>query len=348
MLSTLGSSQTAHPQMSIIPCQTPDDVTRLRDAIQRDLRLRKIRSTEASTPSSTSPANGSGSSHVQYPGVLSTLASFLRPGVSNGSTAPVLPVPPIPDPFVDYSPSDVALILALFGWTVEQKPHPSSAPSSRHGSRASSIAPSTISGTPRPATPVADLRAQRTNSAVSHPPPDRQLRAVPGSKNPPSGHGDILICQLCQRRVGTWSFLPSPSSSQPDPFASSFAIDPKDTKAFDVLSEHMTYCPFIDPLAGTDPLLSSDDHSEAVVQSQLLPGWKLVFATLVKAPTPTGIPLPDDNGNDGLEEPAREGGEAERDDGSSGGKPKHRRRLSLAENKKKVRRDCRYVMKQHH
>lgn len=159
------------------------------------------------------------------------LASRLQTPEPGASTQTSIPLPPTP-----------ALVLALFGWTVESSPPPTlPAPSTR--------APSTFRGSvPPPA-------SSRRGSVI---PPSPTKASAPAQA--PSTDA-ILSCSLCLRRFGAWTLV---------------ADDRTARKPVDVLREHRDFCPYVDPLAG---LPSPPSGSEAKAGWQVAKALVLRYAS---------------------------------------------------------------------
>lgn len=110
--------------------------------------------------------------------------------------------------------SELAVVVAFFGW--ELVPPPSL---SRASIRSSSVA--------LPSLPSIKMG----NSHVS-----------------PAQNRALVICQLCQRQVGLWTFKStanghSSTPNSPSPFCS--LSGPNSSRQFDVLKEHRPHCPFV-------------------------------------------------------------------------------------------------------
>lgn len=159
------------------------------------------------------------------------------------------PDPGTPSEVAIVPPPTSALVLALFGWTVE-----SSSPPAKYA--ASTRAPSTFRGS------VAPPASQRGS-------------VIPHSPTKPSGAGHapasdvILSCTLCLRRVGAWSFLQQSGPATPEP-----------TKVFDAAGEHRDFCPYVDPFCGLLAPAGTD------VFDPPKPGWQILKALVLRYASP--------------------------------------------------------------
>ncbi|KAI0698479.1 C3HC zinc finger-like-domain-containing protein [Cytidiella melzeri] len=196
-------------------------------------------------------------------------------------------------PFLVAEPCGVAVIAALFGWslilpvTSEERPRKSI-------SRATSVTPST----PRP---TASPRSLSRGSTPAPPMTPRVSfnRHTPStsisSMAPPAANTTLLHCPLCQRRIGLWAFLP-PSLKDTEPSESSSASkkDAAPRRQLDVLKEHRSYCPYVVrstvvpslPVqsSSTNTLTSNSNSSLAQLTSQPgeLEGWRAVLAVVLR------------------------------------------------------------------
>lgn len=116
------------------------------------------------------------------------------------------------------SPSQTALLLAIFGWNLPAAPI-----SSTSSNRAPLAAPATKQ--PR----------SRSNSSSS-------LASFFDPTQP------VLACTYCTRNILATSYVPSTASA---PATSA-------PKTFDVLRQHQAFCPFVDPHAGSPPQQQHD------------------------------------------------------------------------------------------
>ncbi|KAF9522062.1 C3HC zinc finger-like-domain-containing protein [Crepidotus variabilis] len=172
-------------------------------------------------------------------------------------------------------PSETPLLAALFGWSlVPPAPPPTlrrastmrsaSGPPSPALSRASSVSlPRTPprQKTPAPSNPTTAAPSTSTPiSATPRPLSDLSFRIPSTLMNKPEN--TLLQCELCQRRIGLWAFSTrklvvngegdTPSSPVTE-INSTFGIPgtpstrpkkPLPQRAFDLLKEHRSYCPY--------------------------------------------------------------------------------------------------------
>ncbi|KAI0671486.1 zf-C3HC-domain-containing protein [Trametes maxima] len=161
---------------------------------------------------------------------------------------------PTPTPVANrVEPSEIAVLTALFGWSILPPAPVSEVLKTPSISRAGSVAPGTPSrsafsrassvardGTPTPSTPRPPLRMGSTASINSQ-------YSVAGVA---TAHADttLLHCSLCQRRVGLWAFLPK-RTDQDDPMGSTEGNTNADAtplqRQLDILREHRPYCPYV-------------------------------------------------------------------------------------------------------
>lgn len=216
-------------------------------------------------PYSADTASNQTSGQVQA--LLSVLSSFkLRDDATPAATETAPQGESIstmqPQPASVVEPSDTALLVALFGWTVASPSAPSATAGPSSVSRANSVAPSGA------ATPT------RTHSRVSFAFPSISRSASPAPTSRPTlgGSGEsslsisafspsgklkadstLLFCPLCQRRIGLWAFLPSSTASgtpPPPPLPSGPSLAGETAggqprRQLDVLKEHRSYCPYV-------------------------------------------------------------------------------------------------------
>ncbi|KAF8339592.1 C3HC zinc finger-like-domain-containing protein [Cantharellus anzutake] len=207
---------------------------------------------------------------IKHPLNTSQLTSLLTTINSLPSAQDILSIASeqIPPPL-----SDTALILSLFGWGPTSSSH---LPGHRQSSLTQSLSRATSaslgrtpslargSNTPR-------FALERSPTPVGSPSPTVSMIRLPGSK-----FDVTLSCSLCQRRIGLWSFQPTPAVDAPDvtaptainglrngtnetsadsPSPSSPASArpslnphprrPTQLRTLDVTTEHRSFCPYI-------------------------------------------------------------------------------------------------------
>ncbi|KDR79018.1 hypothetical protein GALMADRAFT_1365977, partial [Galerina marginata CBS 339.88] len=158
---------------------------------------------------------------------------------------------PTPSPVMTEEPSETAILASLFGWTLVSPAPPQTrrVSTTRANSVASSVPPSPplsrASSVSLPQTP-AKLTSQSTEIPFRLP---SNLGAKP--------ENTLLQCELCQRRIGLWTFSARPPDDEPDTsmtqssegdVPNSPAPRPKKPlprRAFDLLKEHRSYCPYV-------------------------------------------------------------------------------------------------------
>ncbi|KAI0084054.1 C3HC zinc finger-like-domain-containing protein [Irpex rosettiformis] len=206
-------------------------------------------------------------------------------------------------PLLFGDPSSTAIITALFGWSVMPPTIRDESPR-RSLSRATSLAPSTprhanLSATPRRIscnlTPVPS-GITRLSSVARHSAALSSTSAVP----PNTTNTTLLHCNLCQRRIGLWAFLPpQPGNTESSDGKSSAPVqkDSAPRRQLDVLKEHRSYCPYVVrsttvPSLPIPPPPSSTGQSTSTLNlnsslSQLngsgdLEGWRAVLSVVLR------------------------------------------------------------------
>ncbi|KAI0346623.1 zf-C3HC-domain-containing protein [Trametopsis cervina] len=208
---------------------------------------------------------------------------------------------PLPAAFLLGEPSTVAIITALFGWSVlppsteNDHPRPSL-------SRSTSLAPTTpgpsrFAASPRipsrSSTPLSTPRASTFSRHAASPSFASTASAAPKKD------ATLLHCDLCQRRIGLWAFLPTPPKD-------GVALDESSSQAsqqkrqLDVLKEHRSHCPYVvrstiipsPPVnppnvasaSSSHPLTSALNPSVAQVNGQPgeLEGWRAVLSVVLR------------------------------------------------------------------
>ncbi|KJA26266.1 hypothetical protein HYPSUDRAFT_199019 [Hypholoma sublateritium FD-334 SS-4] len=217
--------------------------------------------------------------------------------------APSTPPPPPASP-----PSEAAVLISLFGWSLVP-PTPPEPPRRASGTRASSVASVPPSPTPSRASSVAPPRTppkaaqQSTESSVSV-----RIPSAPSQLKPENA---VLQCELCQRRLGLWAF----AARAAPPVNEAQAVPPPATtvaratkalprRAFDLLKEHRSYCPYVVrstavpslPVAAPIPATpgrgtSSNGYGSSLSVSQFtgkagapgaLEGWRAVLIVVLR------------------------------------------------------------------
>lgn len=157
-------------------------------------------------------------------------------------------------------PSEIAVLTALFGWTIVLPTAPSEPTKHTSISRSSSIAPS-IPSTPKRFRPsFAYSSASRSSTPVPGSPRFPQLQRETSTVSVASvslsvltrvkADATLLFCPLCQRRIGLWAFVPSPQTNgTPTPLPSGPSLAGETSsqlrRQLDVLKEHRSYCPYV-------------------------------------------------------------------------------------------------------
>ena len=212
-----------------------------------------------------------------------------------------------PPPAVPH-PSETAVLISLFGWSLVP-PTPPEPPRRASGTRASSVAsvppsptPSRASSVALPHTPPKALRHSAESSvAVRIPPTIAQLKP----------ENAVLQCELCQRRLGIWAFAARTANADEAQVATpAVAASARPTKAlprraFDLLKEHRSYCPYVVrstavPSLPVPPLptpatpgrgTSSNGHGSSLSVSQFtgkagapgtIEGWRAVLIVMLR------------------------------------------------------------------
>ncbi|KAI0649379.1 zf-C3HC-domain-containing protein [Trametes meyenii] len=195
---------------------------------------------------------------TQVHSMLSIISSVSLPTpplfADSQSSTPPREATPTPTPTINrVEPSEIAVLTAVFGWSVLPPALISEVLKTPSISRAGSVAPGTPTrstfsrassvvrdGTPTPSTPRPPLRMRSTVSINSQ----HSVSAATAA------HADatLLHCSLCQRRVGLWAFLPK-RTEQDELMGGTEGITNADTPApqrqLDILREHRPYCPYV-------------------------------------------------------------------------------------------------------
>ncbi|KAF8896576.1 C3HC zinc finger-like-domain-containing protein [Infundibulicybe gibba] len=159
------------------------------------------------------------------------------------------------------SPSETAILAALFGWSLVP---PAPAPKPDSASRRSVSRSASVLATSRPATPSLSRATSVAGSRAGTPSGDRIFRIPSGASAAGKRDTSLLHCVLCQRRVGLWAFAPpvepkaapeplaTPSTaadgegpSTPAPVRKESVLVGAQQRAFDLLKEHRSYCPYV-------------------------------------------------------------------------------------------------------
>jgi hypothetical protein len=191
---------------------------------------------------------------------------------------------------INPEPSDTAIVIALFGWSLAPPAPPSernrtpslsriatmSRPASPSLSRSSSVQWGRAdSPSPRPSSPLTSI-SQLGGTPVRTRTP--RLSDIGKSARDAS----LLHCSLCQRRVGLWAFTPqsapSPLDGSPLPHSST------KKRQFDVLNEHRSYCPFVVPSTVVPklPMPSTSPLSANVAADGAIEGWRAVLTVVLR------------------------------------------------------------------
>ncbi|KAG2157936.1 C3HC zinc finger-like-domain-containing protein [Suillus bovinus] len=191
----------------------------------------------------------------------------------------------------DPEPSDTAIVIALFGWSLA----PPAPPSERN--RTSSL--SRISTMSRPASPSLSRSSSVSRTArwerAESPSPSfsspltgiSQLGGTPVRMRTPrmsdigksARDASLLHCHLCQRRVGLWAFTPSLL-----PGGSPLSHSSTKKREFDVLNEHRSYCPFVVPSTVVPklPMPSTSPVSANTAADGTTDGWRAVLTVVLR------------------------------------------------------------------
>lgn len=121
-------------------------------------------------------------------------------------------------------------------------------------------------------------------------PPSRSPPTAIYNHRAPSSRG-LLTCSLCQRQIPTWNFFSSTTSNQ---VSGSSDTRQRQVRAFDVLREHRTHCPYVvktTPSPSLAPVLmshgrkgGSDVWDMALSPSmELLEGWSVHLNILLRS-----------------------------------------------------------------
>ncbi|KAK7454599.1 hypothetical protein VKT23_011351 [Stygiomarasmius scandens] len=164
-------------------------------------------------------------------------------------------------------PCTNAILASLFGWTLASE-RPSGVLS-----RSTSRLPST-SGTP----PLS--RASSVPPNTSYPRP--LLRGA--TTKILSRDSSLLQCNLCQRRVGLWAFVP-PSIDVSGENPSSQSTNSSKQRSFDLLKEHRSYCPYVVRSTVVPSLPTNASTSQLNGNLSLngaLEGWKAVLTVVLR------------------------------------------------------------------
>lgn len=155
-------------------------------------------------------------------------------------------------------PSEIAVLTALFGWTIVLPTAPSEPTKHTSISRSSSITPS-IPSTPirsRPSLPYASRSSTPVLGSPRFPQLQRETSTVSvanvslSALTKVKADATLLFCPLCQRRIGLWAFVPSPQTNgTPTPLPSGPSLAGETSslprRQLDVLKEHRSYCPYV-------------------------------------------------------------------------------------------------------
>ncbi|KAL4248038.1 hypothetical protein ABKN59_002366 [Abortiporus biennis] len=166
-----------------------------------------------------------------------TFTSPLPSSLSEGA------IQSIPPPFEQVDPSEAAILVSLFGWSL-LPPTPPSYPERLRTpslSRAPSVAsplPSTL-GPARFRAPLLSPGSDTHEPSTPTPSPKRSIlhrrsETMPNPIiSPARPETALLHCALCQRRIGLWAFIKSSQPSQ------------QPSRQLDILKEHRSYCPYV-------------------------------------------------------------------------------------------------------
>lgn len=190
---------------------------------------------------------------------------------------------------IEPEPSDTAIVVALFGWSLAPPAPPSernrtqslsriatmSRPASPSLSRSSSVQWRADSPSPRPSSPLTSI-SQLGGTPVRTRTP--RLSDIGKSARDTS----LLHCSLCQRRVGLWAFTPQSAPSPLD--GSPLSHSSKKQRQFDVLNEHRSYCPFVVPSTVVPklPMPSTSPLSANVGADGAIEGWRAVLTVVLR------------------------------------------------------------------
>lgn len=233
------------------------------------------------------------------------LSSYAQQTDSSSRMEEVHPETPSTPPPPASPPSEAAVLISLFGWSLVP-PTPPEPPRRASGTRASSMAsvppspvPSRASSVALPNTPPKAPRQSTEPSAC----------ILPGSA-PLKPENAVLQCELCQRRLGLWAFAARAAPANEAAQAVSPAIAARPTKAlprraFDLLKEHRSYCPYVVRSTAVPSLpvpptpepatpgkgTSSNGHGSSLSVSQFigkagapgaLEGWRAVLIVVLR------------------------------------------------------------------
>ena len=161
--------------------------------------------------------------------------------------------PPITRSSPPPEPSPIAILTALFGWSLAPSAPPTlqSTTTSPSWSRASSVAPqespavSSLPQTPRRSSGIGTTIQNRTPS--SRPTSFDTIPWSPRGSVAPERRKDtsLLHCSLCHRRLGLWAVGLAPRASHRTNDENTGSALPQKARQIDLLREHRPYCPYV-------------------------------------------------------------------------------------------------------
>ncbi|KAI6155701.1 C3HC zinc finger-like-domain-containing protein, partial [Pisolithus tinctorius] len=230
---------------------------------------------------------------IKHPLTSSQLSS-LRSAVSTAT----VPTPPSEDPSamqVDESApppaaelSDTSFIVALFGWQpAPSPPHDRRPMSSLSVSRSGSFVASVSTPALSRASSVSRSFTDRGSTPTPMPPPASAMGLSTSSTS--AKDMSLIHCPLCQRRVGLWSFATveladeSSMGEEQEQQHAPLTSGSRSRRAFDVVKEHRSYCPYVVRSTAVPSLPSATTSGTSNLPNNgggLVEGWRAVLTVV--------------------------------------------------------------------
>ncbi|TFY67687.1 hypothetical protein EVJ58_g1455 [Rhodofomes roseus] len=192
------------------------------------------------------------------------------------------------EPDEEPQPSEIAVVAALFGWSVLPPAPPPERPRTQSLSRATSVAPSTPTRTPARAASVMSLRegtptpGSSSRARIMLGQPNSRASTPAPAPAPAKPDTTLLHCALCQRRVGLWAFMSPPQTNG----AATTDARPQQRRQLDVLREHRSYCPYVvrSTVVPSMPAPQSEGAParSATTEPATVEGWRAVLTAVMR------------------------------------------------------------------
>ncbi|KAF9000706.1 C3HC zinc finger-like-domain-containing protein [Cyathus striatus] len=191
-------------------------------------------------------------------------------------------------------PSDSAILVSLFGWSLV----PPTAPEPLRRSSTTSRLASAVGS--RSATPSLTHASAVSRGETPSPQKPFIFKLSPNLFDKKGNN--MLQCTLCQRRIGLWAFISHPdkevqSSDIEASVHPTFPDIPKpeptrkqriSQRQFDLLKEHRSYCPYvvrstvIPSLNSSSDAIAYLDGSDTQLHGGAMEGWKAVLIVILR------------------------------------------------------------------